>query len=81
MDKQIIVYLYNRILYSSVFEETIGTCSKMGESQKTQWWSKETKHERDHLYWFISNFKTMRQISGDRSEDIGYLEAQWLGVA
>ena len=36
MDKQITMYLYNRILYSSVFEETSGTCSKMDESQKTQ---------------------------------------------
>ena len=36
MDKQITIYLYNGILYNSVSEETIGACSKMDESQKTQ---------------------------------------------
>ena len=74
MDKQITIYLYNGILYSSVSEETIGACSKMDESQKTQWWSKETRHKRGHLYRFILNFRTMKQISGDRSEDTGSLE-------
>lgn len=73
MHKTIYNVLHNGIVYSSVSEDTIGD-SKMDESQKTQWWSKETRHKEVIYTGFYQIPKTTKQISGDRSEDTGYLE-------
>lgn len=52
MDKQILVYLYNRIPLSNKKEPTTDACNNMNESQK-QYYERKKTDTKDILYAFI----------------------------